>query len=413
MDTKMFLSAVLGLQDSVWYIADVGLDVAGATVDVTLQYRHAPSFVCPECGADAGHSVHDHKERTWRHKDLCEYLTVLHARVPRMCCGSCGKVTQVAVPWAGVMMRVTHAFEVQVLNACALMPLSDVQKMYRVSWYTLTTMIERAVQRHRQNKCYDSIRHLGFDEIALRKGQNDYVTLVYDLDRSEVIWVGQGRGYQTAKSFIAWFGADRFAALESVCCDMWDAYIKAIKEHLEPSRIVFDKFHIKKHLNTAVDDVRKQENREYLQQQDRVLARTKYLWLKNRENLNTGQRQWFRQLLGANLKVGKAYALKEMFDHFWRYRSVTWATKFFDQWHSQIMHGNLAPMKRVAKMLKKYWYGVISYVTHPVTNAKSEGINSKIRGYTKRAFGFRSMHMFQNIVYLTCGGLDLHPLKSR
>lgn len=412
MDTKKFLSTILGLEKSVWYIADVDLDIPKETVNVTLRYNALPSFACPHCGATTRHRIHDHKARTWRHKDLCEYITVLSARIPRMRCGSCGRVTQVPVPWADVMLRITHSFETQILNACALMSLSDVQKMYRVSWYTVVGVLTRAIERNRATKSYDHIRHLGVDELAIHKGQR-YLTLCYDLDAGEVIWIGAGRDYQTVKQLVGWFGAERFAALESICCDMWDPYIKALKEHIDPSRVVFDKFHIKQHLNTGVDRVRKQENRELAQQGDRALFGTKYLWLKNPCNLTPCQKHTFRDLHRKSLKVGRAYALKESFNHFWDYRSVTWAEGFFRRWYRSAVHCHLEPMKRVAKMLKKYWYGVISYISHPITNATSEGINSKIRVFTKRAYGFRTEKMFENIVYLACGGLDLHPLKSR
>lgn len=412
MNTKKFLSAILGLENSVWYIADVDLDVPKETVIVTLRYKEIPSFVCPHCGATSGHRIHDHKERTWRHKDLCEYITVLSARVPRIRCGSCEKTTLVSVPWADAMMRITNSFEKQVLNACVLMSLSDVQKMYRISWYTVVGILTRAIERKRMAKSFTGLRHLGIDELAIHKGHR-YLTLVYDLDAGEVIWIGKERDYQTLTQFIEWFGAERFAALESVCCDMWDPYVKALKEHIDPSKIVFDKFHIKQHLNIAVDNVRKYENRELSAYGETALRGTKYMWLKNHSNLTRCQKHTFKDLKKRKLKVGRAYALKELFNHFWDYRSVAWAEDFFHRWYMSTIRSRLEPMKRVARMLKKYWYGIVSYVTHPITNATSEGINSKIRVFTKRAYGFKTDKMFENIVYLACGGLDIHPLKSR
>jgi transposase len=412
MNTKSLLSVVLGLDTSSWYITDVDLNTTEEIVYVTLNYRKPLHFKCKDCGCTQYEHIHDHKQRTWRHKDLCEYLTVLKADVPRVSCKSCHRISQVSIPWAKAFMRTTLSFQQQILDACVVMSLSDVQKMYKVSWYTLSMILIRAIANARAVKDTSSVRFLGIDEIAIRKGHT-YLTLFYDLEQGEVIWVGEDRRYETLLQFVEWFGEEHFRALTAICCDMWDPYLKAIKGLNCTDKVVFDKFHIKKHLNDAVDKVRRQEHRILQGYGDCSLKHSKYLWLKNPINLTACQKQAFKELKNSDLKVARAYGLKELFTHFWDYQTVGWATQFFNRWFWAATHSRLTPVKKVATMLKRYWYGIINYIKHPLTNARSEGINSKIRVYTKRAYGYKTVDMLKNIIYLTCGGLNIHPLKSR
>jgi transposase len=411
MDIPDLLHAVLKLPKSGWEIVAVQVDEPTETLFVELEYKDDMRLLCPECGSDCTGHIYDHYERTWRHKDLCEYRTMLHANVPRVTCKHCKKVVLIDVPWADKQMRVTFSFERLLVNGCILMPISDVRRMYDVSWYTICNALERTITELQKKKTYDSVRTIGVDEIAIHKG-HEYLTIVYDLIKSEVIWIGRDRTYASLLEFVSWFGVDRFKQLDAVCCDMWDPYIKAISQHIEPSKIVFDKFHIKQHLNVAVDDVRKMEHKELLAQGQTDLTHTKYLWLKNPSRLTWHQHVTFNELRKKNLKVLRAYELKELFTNFWKYAVPIWAERFFNDWYWAATHSRLEPVIKVAKMLKRYWYGIISYIKHPVTNATSEGINSKIRVFTKRAYGFRTFEMFRNIVFLGCGGLGIDPFKS-
>lgn len=412
LNTKNLLSVVLGLDNSSWHIADVDLNLKEEVVYIQMQYKSPLAFKCDECGCVDYKHIHDHKKRTWRHKDLCEYKTVLKADIPRVTCSECGRVSQIIIPWADAFMRTTRSFQEQILYACVTMSMADVQKTYRISWYTLSNILTRAIDNARKAKDVINVKNLGIDEIAIHKGHS-YLTLCYDLDRSEVIWVGENRRCETVLEFAEWFGKENFQTLDSICCDMWDPFLKAIAILNCKDKVVFDKFHIKKHLNDAVDRVRRQEHQILLRDGNDLLKSTKYLWLKNHYNLTECQKQTFKELKNSDLKAARAYGLKELFNHFWDYQTTGWATQFFKRWYWAATHSRLAPIKSAAKMLKKYWYGIINYIKHPLTNARSEGINSKIRVYTKRAYGYKTFDMLKNIIYLTCGGLDFHPLKSR
>lgn len=411
MEIKQLFTVALGLKNSGWYIDKIDVDESNESIALELKYRKSLKLKCPECGAVNNGHIYDHSKRQWRHKDFYEYATVLKAEVPRIHCNKCGKVSMINVPWSNKMMRITFGLERLLVNACILMPISDVCKLYRVSYYTVVKALERKVNEFRDAKRYDSVTVLGFDEIAMKKG-HEYLTIVYDLIKSEVIWIGRNRGYTTVKQFVEWFGLERFKSVETICCDMWDPFIKAILEYHDRSKIVFDKFHIKKHLNEAVDKVRKIENRELSKEGNFDLKSTKYIWLKNPGNLTANQQITFGELRKKKYKSLKAYEYKELFNKFWAYAYEGCAERFFKDWYQSVTHSNLQPMIRVAKMIKRYFYGVISYVKRPVTNARSEGINTKIRVFTRRAFGYKTYDMLKNMIFLGCGGLNINPFKS-
>lgn len=411
MDIPELLHAVLKLPKTGWEIVSAQLDPSKETIFVELKYKKTMKMLCPDCGTNCTGHIYDHNERIWRHKDLCEYRTLVHANVPRVRCKKCDTIVLIDVPWADKQMRITKAFERHLVNGCILMPISDVRQLYHVSWYTVCNALERTIEKCQKEKSYQDIKYIGIDEIAIHKG-HEYLTVVYDLAKSEVIWMGKDRTYATVLEFISWFGAERLKQLDAVCCDMWDPFIKALTQFVDPSKIVFDKFHIKQHLNKAVDSVRKMEHKDLLAEGCDDLQHTKYLWLKNHDRLSWQQHITFKELQKKNLKVFRAYELKELFTHFWNYSLTGCAERFFKDWYWAATHSRLEPIIRVAKMLKRYWYGVISYIKQPVTNATSEGINSKIRVFTKRAFGFKTYEMFRNIVFLGCGGFNIDPFKS-
>jgi transposase len=409
MNTKQLLKDVLGLQYG-WRIGHIEKDDTARTVTVEIRYRKNMRLYCPLCQKRAT-GIHDHHERTWRHKDLGDYKTILRASVPRVKCKSCNSVNLVAVPWADKMMRITEPFQRQLVAGLIKMTVKDVCNTYAVSWYTVNKALTTTIADLRKKKRYDWVTVIGLDEIAIRKGHK-YLTIVYDLTAGEVIWIGRDRTCETLKEFIVWFGEERFKTLDSICCDMWDPYLKAIKEYRGEMGIVFDKFHIKQHLNDAVDSVRKIEHRALTAEGVDVLTKTKYIWLKNPANLTERQEVTFQELRHQHLKVFRAYQLKELFNFFWLYRSQCWAEKFFKSWYFSATHSRLTPMIKTAKMLKSYWYGIISYITTPLTNARSEGMNCKIRVFTKRAYGYKTVQMLTNMIFLGCGGLDLPPLTS-
>jgi transposase len=192
---------------------------------------------------------------------------------------------------------------------------------------------------------------------------------------------------------------------------MWPAYINACRDKVPgaDSKMVFDRFHIMRHVLDAVDKVRKQEHKGLLQAGDRSLTKSKYLWLTNPANMTEKTKARFDELKGAELKTGRAWALKEALRELWSYTSATWAAKFWKRWYFWATHSRLPPMIDAAKLIARHLPNVLTYFAHRVTNAVAEGLNSKIATVQKRACGYRNPNNFKIAVYFHCGGLNLYP----
>ena len=164
-----------------------------------------------------------------------------------------------------------------------------------------------------------------------------------------------------------------------------------------------------RHIVEAVDKVRKQEHKALMKAGDDTLSKSKYLWLTNPENMTDKARERFAQLKTAELKTGRAWALKEALRELWGYKSAAWATKFWKRWYFWATHSRLAPMIDAAKLIARHLPNVLTYFTHRITNAVAEGLNSKIATVQKRACGYRNPDHFKIAVYFHCGGLNLYP----
>jgi transposase len=193
--------------------------------------------------------------------------------------------------------------------------------------------------------------------------------------------------------------------------DMWAPYIAATRAFVPDAdeKIVFDKFHIAKHLGDAVDRVRRQENRELRAEGDNRLVKTKYDWLRNPDNMSSDHWREFSPLRTSCLKVARAWAIKESAMLLWGYVRRGWAERMWRRWHGWAIRSRLEPIKRVARMIKNHWEGVINAATSNVTNARAEGINSKIQWIKRMASGYRNRENFRNAIYFHLGGLDLYP----
>lgn len=406
-DTKLF-ETILGLQ-APWHIGRVALDTTSERVDLWAEHDET-RWPCPECQQLL--PCFDHaEERTWRHLDTCQFETHLHARIPRIHCPTHG-TKQVRVPWAEARARFTMLMErliIDVIQQCST--LSGARRLLGISWDEAWGVMARAVARGQARKPAAPIRYVGVDEKAFRKG-HVYHTVVCDLERATVEYVGEGRGEPSLAPFYAGLSERQQAALQAVAMDMWDPYIKATRLGLPngAERIVFDRFHVMRDITTAVDLVRKQEHRALLRETGAsVLTGTKYVWLYAAERLPRSWRGSFKELRTLNLKVGRAWAIKEALRTLWRYRQLAAATRFFRQWYGWARRSQLEPIKRVAATLQRHLAGVLRYCRHRITNGVAEGLNSKIMTIKRKACGFRNAQHFTTAIYFHCGGLDLYP----
>jgi transposase len=396
---------LLGL-DTAWEVSDVSLFLEEKRVDILVTHLRG-RVTCPECGAQC--SIADHApERTWRHLDTMQFETRLRARVPRANCKACG-VKTTAVPWAGKHSRFTLLFEalaIEVIQACG--NVKAAAGLLRLDWDSVHRIIERAVERGLARRDLESVPHVGIDEKNFGRGQS-YISLLTDLTASRVLEVVEGRTEEAANQLWKAIPQEQRAEVEAVAMDMWPAYINSAETNAEQAEIVHDRFHISKHLNEAVDKVRRQEHKALKQTGDERLKGSKQLWLFNPENLNEDRWIEFEVLKDQELKTSRAWAIKEQFRWLWEYRYAGNARNFFSRWYGWAARSRLGPIRDVAKTLKRHLDNILSYFRHRITNAATEGFNSRIQSIKSQARGFRAFRNYRTRILFYCGKLDLLP----
>jgi transposase len=391
-----------------WLVDRVELKLDAGEVHVHVDHAGTVDWPCPECGAPC--KLYDHQpERSWRHLDTCQYQTILHAKPPRVECSEHG-VRVIKLAWAEPASRFTALFERLAIDWLKAASQSAVAEQLDLSWDEIHGIMERAVERGLERRKAESVPLLGVDEKAFRKGHK-YFTLVNDLVRSRVLYVAEDRTQKSLDGFWETLSQEQRTSIEAMAMDMWDPYIASVHEHLLEAgkKIVFDKFHIAKHLGEAVDKVRRRENKTLRAAGDDRLTGTRYDWLRHPAKMEPKDRQEFVVLKNSNLKTARAWALKEAAMALFNYVYERPARKHFRWWHNWAVRSRLPPMIETARMLKRRFENIITYLRHPITNALSESINSKIQWVKYTARGFRNKRNFQVAIYFHCGRLDLAP----
>lgn len=405
-DTELYRQ-LLGLE-SPWTVTRVELSVKTQRVDVWAGHAEGERWPCPECATAL--AVYDHaEERAWRHLDSCQFQTYLHARPPRVQCPTHG-VKQVRLPWAEERARFTTLFERLAIDVLLETDILGATRILRISWDEAWHIQERAVARGQRAKSGAVPTHVGVDEKAAAKGQR-YLTLVCDLLRGTVEYVADGRTQASLDGYFTGLTAEQREGIEAVAMDMWPAYIESVRTHVPDGagKIVFDRFHIMGHMGDAVDRVRKAEHRVLRAGGDETLTGTKYLWLYGAERMPEPHQDRFLALQAMELKTARAWVIKETLRHLWSYRREGWARRHWTRWYFWATHSRLKPVIEAARTIQRHLPNVMTYFTHRITNAVSEGLNSKIQTIKKRAYGFRNREHFKTAIYFHCGGLDLYP----
>ena len=396
---------LLGL-DASWQVESVDLQLEQRRVEIRV--AHVGGTVpCPECGQGCGLADHA-EERRWRHLDTMQFITELVARLPRSRCPEHG-VKTVAPPWADKHARFTllfEAFAIEVLQACRT--IKAAAALLGLSWDGLQTIMNRAVERGLARRDAKPIPHLGLDEKSFGTG-HDYITVLTDVEGSRVLDVTPERTQAAAEQVLQTLSAEQRDAVRAVAADMLPAYAHAVATHTPNAELVHDKFHVAKHLNEAVDKVRRHEHKALQAIDDDRLKGTRQLWLFSKPNLSRPQRRAFDRIKKRGLKTARAWTLKEQFRCFWRYVYTSSAEGFFERWYAWAVRCRLRPMAKVAKMLRRHLPNLLSYFRHRITNAVSEGFNSVIQALKYAARGFRSFVNYRTRILFFCGKLDLKP----
>jgi transposase len=341
---------------------------------------------------------------------MMQFETTIHAQTPRIACPKHG-IRSLQVPWAGAHTRFTLLFEsfaITVLQSAA--STSAAQRILKISWDQVNHIKDRAVTRGLARRESEDVMHVGVDEKNFRKGHN-YVSLATDLDAGRVLDVVEGRKKEDAILLLnKAIPEEKRAMVQAGAMDMWDGFMGAWTTVFGTDiPIVHDKFHVAKYLSEAVDTVRKGEHKTLLREGSSLLVKTKFLWLKNTESWSADEKKQWGMLMQEQLKVGRAWTLKELFNDFWHYSYTGSAQKFFNKWYFRATHSRLQPIIAVAKMLKRHITGLLAYSKHNITNAVTEGLNSKIQSVKANARGFRNFANYRTAILFHCGKLNMMP----
>ena len=408
MNDKKLYEQILGIT-SPWHVERVDLELEEGQVLIAVE-GSPEAERCPECGERCPR--YDSNERRWRHLDTCQYQTILSARIPRIKCDEHG-VRQVRIPWAEERSRFTALFEALVIDWLrATESIAAVSKGMGLTWEEVSGMRSGALARCMMRRWRAELpSSVGVDETSITRGYV-YITVVNALGEARVLDVMDERTEESLNTFWQQYSATELAGVEKVAMDMWPAYISSTRKALPyaDDKIVFDKFHILKHLGEAVDKVRRREHRELQADDDHRLSRTKYLWLSRPERLEGEARARIDTLRRGSLRTARAYRYKEHASRLWGYVRRGMAERLWRQWLHGALRCALEPIRVVARMIRNHFAGVINAATSDITNAMSESVNSHIQRIKKRACGFRSRTRFREAILFHLGGLDLYPV---
>jgi transposase len=351
--------------------------------------------------------VHDvRREREWRDLSLRKLPLKLRYRPRRVECPRCG-VRVEDFPWAEPWARVTTALANAVAVLARELSWQGTAREYGLNWKSVAGIVKRAVQYGLKHRRRPPVHVIGIDEVSRRKGQA-CLTVVYDLERRVLLWVGEDRTEEAVKKFFTEeMGRRRCRTLQVVCMDMWAAYANLVREHAPRAQILFDRFHVVKHLNEAVDTVRRELWRQLTSKEKVEVKGTRWLLLKNPWNLTNDQKERLSTLVRWNSPLVRAWYLKESFQLFWGYKQPRRAEDYLRKWINSAMRSKLEPFKKFARMLRSHLAGILAWTKSRVSNGAVEGMNNKIKSISHRSFGFRSATNFIAAIYHCCARLPL------
>lgn len=409
METIDLFTAALNLQEP-WKINKVefvpdGKNPKKMVLHIYIGFPRGSEFPVPGDSTGRKQTAYDTKESTWRHLNFFQYKTYIHARQPRVMDAD-GKPKLVSVPWARDGSGFTLLFEGWVVELAKHLPVSVIADMVEEYDTRLWRFIRHYVDEAREKADYSDVTGVGMDETS-KKGRN-YITVMVDLEHHRVIFVVDKKDASTVDKFVEDFrlhggNADNISI---VTCDMALGFKAGIRKNFPNAHTIIDKFHVIKNCNEDVDRTRKDEAKT-----NAILKHTKYLWLKNSDNLSEKQSAKKEKLMKKHLKTARAYSMRvELQDIYEESDGHSEAESRLKKLVSWMMHSRLDHMKHFAGMLKDHWEEILNYFDYKYTNAILEGTNSIIQNIKCRARGFRNDEYFKTMIYLVCGQLDLNSV---
>jgi transposase len=369
-------------------------------------YRHpCPALkktICGGCGR-VHRGWYDRRERLVRDLSCGDVRIYLEVEVRRVNCRSCGHVKRERLEFLADNPFYTKRFAFYVGRRCRQATIKDVAQELKLHWDTVKTLEMQYMRAQLAKAGKPGPKAIGIDEISIRKGHT-YRIVVSDLIRRRPIWFGgHDRSEASMAQFYEWLGENKAHGIRLAVMDMWKPFRNAAHAHAPQAAILFDKFHIMRHLGEALDKVRKSEYARLSGKSRRYIKGQKYTLLSRRENLDLEGRRALKTLLAANKRLSTAYLLKESFGQLWDYEREVWARRFFENWRASLKWQRLGPYEKFADMIDRHWDGIAAYCRpeNKVSLGFVEGLNNKIRVIQRRAYGLRDEE-YLRLKILTC-----------
>ena len=372
------------------------------SIEIAVRPRKGSKAVCSQCH-EPGPGYDKLPERRFEFIPFWGFLVFLLYSMRRVDCRRCQRVVVEEVPWGDRKRTLTRAYMLFLARWARRLSWKETAEAFRTSWEKVFDAVEHVVTYGLEHRVLGQIDAIGVDEIQYAKGHK-YLTLVYQIDLgvTRLLWIGRERTIESFQGFFKVIGDEIASKIVFVCSDMWEPYLKVIREKCCEALHILDRFHIVAKMNKALDEVRAGESRRMLREGYMpVLKKSRWLLLKREENLKTEQRFRLRDILRYNLKTVRAYLLKEAFQQLWDYNAPYWAGEFLDEWCRQVMRSRIEPMKKIACSLRGHRELILNYFRAQKMFSSSvvEGLNNKAKLTMRKAYGFRTFRTLELALY--------------
>jgi transposase len=351
---------------------------------------------CPCCGANDLISK-GLKIRRLRMAPLGDKMAILKLRIHRLQCVNCLHVWWPQIPFAKPKKRYTVSFERFVIRLMGFATIEHVANLLGVSWSLIKNIHKEYLRNEYQSPELGSLRYIGIDEFSIRKG-HDYMTIFINLETGQILHAVEGKSIESVTPFLLELKT-KAKQLTAMAMDMNAAYASAARSHLPEVDVVFDRFHVVAMLNKTIDEIRRDQQAKCNAAGLKVIKGMRFLLLRNYEKLDFKKKSSLESLLEVNQPIALAHTMKEQIRLFWSKQTVKEGTKFLAWWIMDAVETGVRELEKVGTTLLRHWQGLVNYFKHPITNAKTEGINNKIKTMKRQAYGFRDIEYFKLRLY--------------
>jgi len=353
-------------------------------------------ILCP-CCEHFEYSLKGSKIRKIRMAPLGDKASFLQVKLSRLKCLNCSQIWWPRMPFVKGNKRVTRSFEKYAIDMMRFSTVEHVAKFLGVAWGTIKNIHKAHLQAEYQTPNFKLLQYVGVDEFSIRKG-HEYMTIFINLETGEIIHAVEGKSMESVTPFILQL-KEKASGLKAIAMDMNGAYASVAKKYLPNVDVVFDRFHVVALLNTAIDEIRRDQQAKCNAAGLKAIKGMRFLLLSNYEKLNPKKQDSLECLLEINKPIALAHALKEQIHLFWKKKTVKEGARFLGWWIIDAIESGITELQKAGRTFIRHGKDLLNYFKHPISNGKTEGINNKIKTMKRQAYGFRDIEYFKLRLY--------------